>query len=276
MKTYQTIALAFLIFACGQRNEMANKDAFQESLALPAPSEVSLAKAEQEQESEPIQTERKLIKNGSLSMETSSTKKAKAEIEKICKEMKAYISSENQFNYEDRLQFNTVIRVPANHFDELTSKVEALASHVESKNISTDDVTEEFIDIEARLKTKKELETRYREILKQAHTVTDILAIESQIGSVRSEIESMEGRLKYLKNQVSFSTLTLTFYEHIGSNFGFGSKFGLALKNGWDNLLYFLIGLTNLWPFVLLMAAGAYAGWRKFRKSKKITDEKVS
>ena len=96
-----------------------------------------------------------------------------------------------------------MIRVPADRFDELLLIIEPLASKIESKNINTQDVTEEFIDVETRLKTKKELETRYLEILKQAKTVTDIISIESQIATVRSEIESMEGRINYLKNQVS-------------------------------------------------------------------------
>jgi len=216
-----------------------------------------------------VTAERKLIRNGDLSFETSDVTKAKASIETICKELNAYISNESQNNFEERLQHNQVIRVPAEKFDVLLQKLEALAVKVESKNINTQDVTEEFIDVETRLKTKKELENRYHEILKQAKTVSDIVSIESQIASVRSEIESMEGRLTYLKNQVSFSTLHVSYYQIIGTDFGFATKFVRALAQGWDNLLTFLIGLVNLWPFLLLIIGISLviSRWRKRKRA---------
>jgi len=215
-------------------------------------------------------TERKLIKNGDLSFETSDVKKTKVNVEAICKELNAYISNENQNNYGERLQFNQTIRVPADKFDLLFQKIEAEAVKVESRNINTQDVTEEFIDVEARLKTKKELETRYREILKQAKTVQDIISIEGQIATVRSEIESMEGRLNYLKNQVSFSTLNVSYYEIIGTDFGFANKFIRGLGQGWDNLLAFLIVLANLWPFFLLIGAIVFGvtRWQKRKRNQ--------
>ena len=85
------------------------------------------------------------------------------------------------------------------------------------------------------------------------------------IPSVRGEIESMTGKLNYLKNQVSFSTLAVSYYQVNGTDFGFASKFFQSLKDGWDNLLAFLIGLVSLWPFVLGIAAIIF-WWIKRRK----------
>ncbi len=214
--------------------------------------------------------DRKLIRNGQLEFQTDEVKKTKAEVEKICKELNAYISSESENNYGNRLQYNQLIRVPANSFDALLARIEPLAKKIDNKNINTQDVTEEFIDVEARLKTKKELETRYREILKQAKTVEEIISIESQIANVRSEIESMEGRLKFLKNQVAFSTLSLTYYETIGTDFGFATKFVESIKAGWDNLLTFIIFLINLWPFVIGLVLFSFWLWRKRSKKKTV------
>ena len=234
--------------------------------------EAALAEDVSEQNLPPAEIiERKLIRNGSLEFQTEEVKKTKTEIEKICKELNAYISSESENNYGERLQYNQVIRVPANQFDALVARLEPLALKIENKNISTEDVTEQFIDVEARLKTKKELEARYREILKQAKTVEEIVSIESQIANVRSEIESMEGRLNFLKNQVSFSTLNVTYYETIGIDFGFASKLVQSLKGGWDNLLAFIIFLVNLWPFVLGLAALTFWFWNKRKKRKSST-----
>jgi hypothetical protein len=229
-------------------------------------SEAKVASFNSNQSSAPV-IERKLIKNGDLSFETDNIKKTKGSVETICKEFNAYISNENQNNFEERIQYNQTIRVPADKFDILVQRIEAYAVKVDSKNINTQDVTEEFIDVEARLKTKKELEARYREILKQAKTVQDIVSIEGQISNVRSEIESMEGRLNFLKNQVGFSTLNVSYYEIIGTDFGFATKLVRALHRGWDNLLSFMILTVNLWPFILLVF-GFVFGIRLWRKRK--------
>lgn len=210
---------------------------------------------------------RKLIRNGSIDFKVAEVKKTKIEIEKICKELDAYTSNESENNFGDRLQYNQTIRVPADKFDILLTKIESLALKVENKNISTEDVTEEFIDVEARLSAKKELETRYLEILKQAKTVEEIISVESQIANVRSEIESMQGRLEYLKNQVSLSTINVSYYETLGTDFGFINKLGESLREGWQNLLSFVILLITLWPFGIALGL-ILIWWKKRKKSK--------
>jgi hypothetical protein len=274
MKMNTLLLLITLLFSCN-----GNKDTHEMALDMAAPeAKIAIERPhlievpDEEEIREDLSSEeiidRKLIRNGQLEFQTEEVKKTKAEVEKICKELNAYISSESENNYENRLQYNQLIRVPATSFDALLSRIEPLAKKIENKNITTQDVTEEFIDVEARLKTKKELETRYREILKQAKTVEEIISIESQIANVRSEIESMEGRLKFLKNQVAFSTLNLTYYETIGTDFGFASKFVESIKGGWDNLLTFIIFLINLWPFVVGLFLLSYWLWRKKLKKK--------
>lgn len=213
-------------------------------------------------------TERKLIKEGAMSFQCEDVVKTKAEVDKIIKELGAYSSSEGQDSYGQNLNYHQTIRVPAEKFDALIQGLEKLAVKVESKDINTRDVTEEFIDLETRLKTKKELETRYLEILKQARSVEDVLSVEREIGNVRSEIESMEGRLNYIKNKVSFSTLNVNYYQLINPDFGFGSKLIASLSNGWENLLSFLIGIMNLWPFILLISGGTWFFIRWRRRSK--------
>lgn len=213
-------------------------------------------------------TERKLIKEGAMSFQCEDVVKTKAEVDKMIKELGAYSSSEGQDSYGQNLNYHQTIRVPAEKFDALIQGLEKLAVKVESKDINTRDVTEEFIDLETRLKTKKELETRYLEILKQARSVEDVLSVEREIGNVRSEIESMEGRLNYIKNKVSFSTLNVNYYQLINPDFGFGSKLIASLSNGWENLLSFLIGIMNLWPFILLISGGTWFFIRWRRRSK--------
>jgi hypothetical protein len=211
--------------------------------------------------------ERKLIRDGRLSFKTKDVKKTREEIEKICKDLAAYISNETQTDYENGLSYSQKIRVPSARFEELIQKIEPLAEHVDNKNIDTKDVTEEFIDVESRLKTKKELEKRYTDLMQKAKSVEDLLSIERETGNVRAEIESMEGRLNYLKNQIAFSTLDVNFYEQRRGDFGFGSRFANSIGEGWNNLLSFLIGLMSLWPFVILLAMGSWM-FIRYRKRK--------
>ena len=70
---------------------------------------------------------------------------------------------------------------------------------------------------------------------------------------MRSEIESIEGRLKFLSNQVSFSTLNIRIYETISNQTEFGKKFKNGFKNGWENLILFFVLLANVWPFILII-----------------------
>lgn len=219
-----------------------------------------------DQTSKTLQSDRKLIKNGALSFETSNIDETKKQIENLSMELGGYISTENRHSYTNKLQYDQVLRLPADKFDSFIEKLEAKSYKIEDKSINTQDVTEEFIDVEARLKTKRDLELRYRELLKFAKTVEEMLSIENEIEKVRSNIESMEGRLTYLKNQVSFSTMNLSYYEITGHDFGFGSKLASSIRTGWDNLLLVVVALVNVWPFLLLLSVA----WALFRR-KKIT-----
>jgi hypothetical protein len=128
-------------------------------------------------------------------------------------------------------------------------------------------VTEEFLDIQARINTKKELENRYLELLKKANSVTEMLEVEKQIGQLRTEIESIEGRLNYLKSKVSLSTLTIIFYQSIPNESEVGNKFKNGFKSGWNNLIWFFVFLTNIWPFILI-GIGLTFVIKKWKKRK--------
>jgi hypothetical protein len=264
MKNLIILLLVVFLSACGQNTNQVERSS----------KEMALASFNESDINSPVQldvVERKLIRTGDLSFEVKDVLETKKSIEEICKALKAFSSSESQNNLDDRIQFFQTIRVPAERFDEFLAQLEKLAVQLENKSINTQDVTEEFIDVEARLATKKSLEERYREILKQAKTVADIVSIESQIANVRADIESMQGRLNYLKNQVAFSTLQVSYYQRIGTDFGFFSKAARAIGKGWDNFLSFIIVAINLWPFVLLLGVLWFLmrWWAKKRASTK-------
>jgi hypothetical protein len=104
--------------------------------------------------------------------------------------------------------------------------------------------------------------------VKQAKTIEDILKVETEIGIVRNEIEQIQGRLKYLSNQTSYSTIVLTYYQpSLPIELpGAGSKFVESFLDGWDGFISFLIGLTRTWPFLLVIG---FIAWLIIRRKRK-------
>jgi Cdc6-like AAA superfamily ATPase len=211
--------------------------------------------------------ERKLIKEGRVEFETENLSLTRKTIFAAVNKYQAYVSSDQEFKSPGRKSNTIIIRVPADNFDNLLSEATQGLEKFEHKEINVKDVTEEFLDVQARLKTKKELEQRFIDLLKEAKTVPEILEVEKQIGQLRSDIESIEGRLNYLQNRVSFSTLSMTFYESTKGESEFSQKFKNGFKNGWENLIWLFVGLTNIWPLILI-GLGLIIGFKVFRRKK--------
>lgn len=210
----------------------------------------------------------KLIREGTITFETASMAKTAEVISHAIKQYNGYVSAENGSTFSDRISNTTTIRVPVENFDSLLSAATRGIKDFDTKEITVKDVTDEYVDIQARLKTKKEMEHRYQELLQKANTVKDILEIEQQSGKLRADIESIEGRLRYLQNQVSYSTLTVTYYEIIPRRTAFMDSFKSGFRNGWNNFIYFLVVLANLWTFILIGII-AILGIRYYRKKKR-------
>ena len=221
-------------------------------------SKMSTDQISEPMQNEEVKNEQKLIKNGSVKFETKSVEESQKQITVIVKEHDGYLSDQRQNDYGDRLTYSVQARVPSAQFDVFFQEVIDHAHRIEHQNISVEDVTQEFIDVESRIQSKKELEQRYMELLQKANSVEDMLNIERELGTLRSDIESMQGRLNYLKDQTNYSTVDISFFETNTKDFGFFSKFSQAVANGWQALLGFIIGLVTLWPFLLIIAIAIY------------------
>ena len=200
----------------------------------------------------PQYTEKKLIKNGEVAFQVNNLAATKQKIETALKSSGGYISKENSYDYSNNPTDELIVRVPSKDFDKFFAEVLNGVEKIDYKKIDIEDVTEQFVDIEARLKSKRQLETKYAELLTKASSMEDILKIQKEMESIREEIESAEGRLKYLSNQVGYSTLKITYYEHKASGFNFGGKMSNALKDGSTGFLWFLIIMVQLWPLWLI------------------------
>lgn len=209
----------------------------------------------------------KLIKTGNLEFQTSDLGKTYQRVRQAAETYAGFLSNESTSNEYDRIVQHLTIRVPSRNFDELVDAVSKGVEHFDVRNIEAVDVTEEFVDAEARLKTKKQVEQRYQDLLKRAGKISEILEIERQIGELRAEIESIEGRLRYLRNRVDYSTLDISFYKKMAEHRVVEeNRFGRAFRNGWDGLVGFMLGLTSIWPFLIFLGLGGYFAWRRWRK----------
>jgi len=211
---------------------------------------------------------RKIIKQGELRFETKDINKTKSLVTLAVQELNGYIAKDAANDYSEKFEHRLTIRVPAEKFDSLLLKISENVEKLDSKSIDILDVTEEYIDVEARIKTKKELQTRYAELLRQATKVDEILNIEKEMGNLQTELESVEGRMKYLKDRIAFSTLTICYYQKTTSAFGFSSKFADGIRSGWDVFLWFIVGISNLWVIILILFIAGYL-FRLWRKKKK-------
>jgi len=208
---------------------------------------------------ENVENKVKLIKTAQIRCQVKDYKSSRAAIGKMVERYGAYIASENETNTGYSVENNISIRVRCAQFDELVEQLLSEASYLNYRNINLQDITEEFVDIEARLDTKREVEKRYFGILKQAKTIEDILAVEGELRVIREEIEATAGRLRYISDRVDFSTINLAIYQTVegkpAPGMGFFGKIARALRGGWRGILGFIIALAYIWPIILVIAA---------------------
>jgi len=202
----------------------------------------------------------KLIKSATARYKVEEVKKATQEIKLIINQFDAYISDLRFENNPYQIENRFTIKVPQKYFDDLLDSISNIAEFVDYENITTKDVTEEYIDIETRLKTKLEVKQRYETILrKNAKTVEDILATEEKLRIIQEEIESAQGRLKYLSNKVSYSTIQIDLYETveyteepISYKKTFLSKIKDGFSAGLDIIEAIILGIIYIWPLIIV------------------------
>ncbi|MCG2610418.1 DUF4349 domain-containing protein [Flavobacterium sp. SM15] len=212
----------------------------------------------------------KIIRTATLRFETPDLNASFYSIQKEILKHKATIQNDDSGkNYESAYR-NITVRIPSASFEVFIAAISQGVKHFDRKEISAQDVTEEYIDVQARLNAKRVLEKRYFELLNKATKVSEMLEIEKELSAIREEIEAKEGRLKYLQNQVSLSTVHLEMYTNNPSESGamvsYFTKMWNAVKSGGNNLATFLLGLLHIWPFILIFVVMILFIRRRFKK----------
>lgn len=219
-------------------------------------SAVTLTKADAAQPTAPA-VERKIIRNANLTIEIDSPTDAQRRIASITESRGGFVvtseSRQHDNSPDGSRTYQTVtieIRVPAAQFDAVIGEIRNAGGRVREEKITGQDVTEEYIDLEARIRTKKALEEQFLEIMKQARNVSDALEVQTQIAEVRGEIERLEGRRRFLENQTSLSTIRVTLQPQaalVNTNAtGFFAEIKEAFGDGIDFAASFILVLIRL------------------------------
>ncbi|TKJ31320.1 MAG: hypothetical protein CEE40_02080 [Chloroflexi bacterium B3_Chlor] len=162
---------------------------------------------------EDLVSDRMIVRTASLSLVVEDTEESLEVIENLASELRGYISDLRTWRVNDQLAASVTLRIPAESFDEARERIKDLATELENENVSGQDVTEEYVDLEARLHNLEVAEEELLELLASAqetHRDADsILAIYREITNVRQQIEQIRGRMQYLENVSSLATLTI-------------------------------------------------------------------
>ena len=290
MKVAKIVIFLILLFAlssCGRLASYSTRPA-AESIAEPkyqykTTTQVSLQQAGQSQ-SIAEAANRKILRNGELTLEVPAPEEAERKITSIADAVGGFVVTSESKQHEtgdppkQYLEVNLVMRVPEAQFQTAFDQILSLGSRVIQNKKTGEDVTEEFIDLEARIKTQKALDLQFLEIMKQATKVADALEVQRQIAEVRTEIEKLEGRKRFLENRASLSTITVSLQSPAAiavNTSGFRRNVREAVADGVDLtiaivlfLIRFVIVIIPIFV-LLILPIGLLVRffWRRTRKS---------
>jgi hypothetical protein len=223
--------------------------------------------------------ERKVIRTADLGLVASDPTDAEKRATAIAEEAGGYVVSsevsgsteaDDEAKTHREFSVSMVLRVPAGRFTVALGKLRELGSRAVFDRVSSDDVTEEFIDLNARIVAQKALEAQFLEILKQAKSVKDALEVHAQLAEVRTTIEKLQGRKQFLENETALSTIKLSIVKSAplvtAGRFGFGDTFkraGADLLNVSAAIVHGAIrALGVLLPVVLMIFLPGALLWR--------------
>lgn len=192
-------ALLSITILSGCRTMNTGSDMYGEPLARSA----SVGKSEE------LQSGQMLIWTGSMTIEVMSISNATAIITGKTKNAGGYLEGSSQNEYSTRPSTTLKLRIPSSQLAPLLASLDGVGE-VTSKRLSSEDVTERYVDLQARLETNKKLRDRLQKLLDRADEVKDVLAIERELTRLQADIDSMTARLKAMKGKVDYASLTVT------------------------------------------------------------------
>ncbi|MEX2598722.1 MAG: DUF4349 domain-containing protein, partial [Dehalococcoidia bacterium] len=144
-----------------------------------------------------------------LRMEVEVVPDSAIAVEQIAEELGGYVQSSDVSGLPEQPQAVVRVRVPAERFQEARQRLREIADTVLSDETSSDDVTEEYVDLSARLRNQQDVEQQLTALLERADTVDEVLSVQRELSGVREEVERLQGRIQYLEQSAAESTITV-------------------------------------------------------------------
>ncbi len=214
-----------------------------------------------------VSPERKIISTANLQLEVDNVHSIFNKITNITLQQGGFISGSSVYGYDERKNGQMTLRVPQKNFYIAIEQIEALGT-VKSRDVRGQDVTEEYIDISARLGNLQKQETRLSEILKMANTVKDVLEVERELERVRGEIERLTGRMNYLEQSIEMSTITVNANEPAPFFEGWGITDALkqAVRGFFNSISGLIVFTGNILPIAVYLIVVIFIGMGVKRK----------
>ena len=265
--------------------------------AQPAP-EVDISKSADQASNMQTDINRLVIKNAELAIVVSDPKADMERITKLAAEMDGYVVSSNLFqsyygpNSIEVPEATITIRVPSEKLDEALARIKEDAVEIDTENVTGQDVTSEYVDLQSRLTAKQAAEKKLLEILDDAKETEDVLAVYTQLQMIQTEIESLKGQIQYYEQSAALSSISIRLIAEAGTQpiaIGPWRPEGAA-KDAVEDLVFFFQNFVEflirfvifVLPSLILIAIplflvflGGRALFRRFRKSNPVVEEIV-
>ncbi|HLV87137.1 MAG TPA: DUF4349 domain-containing protein [Candidatus Sulfotelmatobacter sp.] len=219
---------------------------------------------------------RKIVRTGSMQIVVQHPSEAVDRITALTQSLGGYVQSADGGG-DTATEATLTIRVPAAQFDRVRAEIRKLGLRVEGEKVDAEDVTQRYVDQDATLRNLRAEEAQYLTILKQAHTVKDMLAVSEQLSEVRGQIEQQQAEFNVLSQQIDTVALTIALHtepppQPMGFNWHPGREMRMAIRDGLESLanyatamlaIIFFLPAVMLWTGTILLAL--FGGWKTLR-----------
>ena len=281
----------FLLVGCSANEESAKSDMLETdsadysnevaNISEEAKEESLTDQSKETESSNETKTQRMIIHNAAISANVKELSVAQEKITQKVKKYNGYIVESTVYQESESNSYGKmVVRVPEEHFETFLVEAESEVTKVLEHNVTGEDVTEQYVDLESRLKSKRAVEARLLVFMEKAEKTEDLLKISDDLAKVQEEIEIIVGKMKFLENQTSLSTIEMTLYENkivvpsienddlntwekIKKQFVTSINFLLSIGS---SILVLLLG--NL-PVLIILGVLAFISYSLFKRRKK-------
>jgi len=243
------VAVISASFLLGALYQPFTKYGFESSESLVKP-----ALTEARKESAASISDRMIIYSGYVTLETNDIDEVIMKIRNLAERYGGYVASSNRYIYDEEVRAEIVIRVPKDKFHTAIQEIEGYGK-VLNEGVNSEDITQQYIDLKARLSNLQRQEKRLLEILEAAKNVEEILAIEKELERVRGEIEALQGQINYLERSVEMSVISISLTKPTPSFKPPTMNWGKVLEAALTGLFTVLKGLIILAISIIPIAA---------------------